>query len=43
MSEYERNKLQQLVDIIDSGDRPSAWLLEEAADIISRLLSDTDH
>ena len=38
MSEYERTKLQQFVDIMAAGDRPAAWLLEEAADIIGRLL-----
>lgn len=38
MSEYERTKLQQFVDIMSAGDRPAAWLLEEVADIIGRLL-----
>lgn len=38
MNDYERHKLQQFVDIMDAGDRPAAWLLDEVADIIGRLL-----
>lgn len=38
MSDYERNKLQQFVDIMDAGDLPEAFLLEEVTDIIGRML-----
>ena len=44
MSDYERCKLQQFVDIVSAGGIPRASMLDEVAEIIGRrLMFSRDH